>query len=441
MPNLTPNYSFNQPLVNDPIDEDLWGGQLNENWGSIDSLLLTATNDLNNAIDFADSPYTLLDTDQNKVLSVDASGGSVVIDLLSGSAAGDGYKVSIKKVDSSSNSVTINGNIDGGSSTVLPSENDVITIVSDGTDWVSLTGVQPSVITPSVDIDFADSPFSVSSDDQNKILLVDASGGSVNVNLLEAAVAGDGYELIIKKVDATANTVSINGFAAETIDGLNTQVLSREFEVIHMICDGSTWNSVTNLDYVDDSQVGVGPNLIVQFDGSTRYPSADGSQITNITLDAPTLQRNSFSGATTSSFTGLSSTYDAYTFWVYISSGTNSQIFVDFSSNNGGSWVTNTLRSVYVGTSSFTSNSSQASITGPSGVNPLSSTVEVYFPTNSTATTATFLTANLGTGAASPRSFSGGFSTNGSLAVNGVRFRKASGTMTGEILMAGQRTI
>lgn len=39
MPTLTSNFSFNKPLVNDPIDEDLWGGQLNDNWDSIDTIL------------------------------------------------------------------------------------------------------------------------------------------------------------------------------------------------------------------------------------------------------------------------------------------------------------------------------------------------------------------------------------------------------------------
>ena len=39
MPTLTTNYSFNKPLVNNPIDEDLWGGQLNSNWDSVDSIL------------------------------------------------------------------------------------------------------------------------------------------------------------------------------------------------------------------------------------------------------------------------------------------------------------------------------------------------------------------------------------------------------------------
>jgi len=39
MPNLTSNFSFNKPLVNDPIDEDLWGAQLNANWDSVDTIL------------------------------------------------------------------------------------------------------------------------------------------------------------------------------------------------------------------------------------------------------------------------------------------------------------------------------------------------------------------------------------------------------------------
>ena len=37
MPTTTTNFSFNKPLVNDAIDEDLWGGQLNDNWDSIET--------------------------------------------------------------------------------------------------------------------------------------------------------------------------------------------------------------------------------------------------------------------------------------------------------------------------------------------------------------------------------------------------------------------
>lgn len=39
MPTPTTNFGFNKPLVNDPVDEDLWGGQLNDNWDQIDGIL------------------------------------------------------------------------------------------------------------------------------------------------------------------------------------------------------------------------------------------------------------------------------------------------------------------------------------------------------------------------------------------------------------------
>lgn len=39
MATTTPNYSFILPAVNDPTDQDLWGGYLNENWTSLDTLL------------------------------------------------------------------------------------------------------------------------------------------------------------------------------------------------------------------------------------------------------------------------------------------------------------------------------------------------------------------------------------------------------------------
>lgn len=43
MPNLTPNYSLFLPLVDDPTDQDLWGGYLNDNFSSLDTLLASLT--------------------------------------------------------------------------------------------------------------------------------------------------------------------------------------------------------------------------------------------------------------------------------------------------------------------------------------------------------------------------------------------------------------
>ncbi len=58
MPDITTNYSFYKPLVNDVVDQDLWGGYLNANFDSLDSVLNTRTQNYN----FADfqliRPYT-----------------------------------------------------------------------------------------------------------------------------------------------------------------------------------------------------------------------------------------------------------------------------------------------------------------------------------------------------------------------------------------------
>ena len=43
MPSTTTNYGLLKPNVNDPVDEDLWGGYLNDDLDDIDGLIKTAT--------------------------------------------------------------------------------------------------------------------------------------------------------------------------------------------------------------------------------------------------------------------------------------------------------------------------------------------------------------------------------------------------------------
>lgn len=431
MPTLTPNYSFNQPLVNDPVDEDLWGGQLNSNWGSIDSFLLTATNDLNNPLTFADSPYTLLDTDQNKVLSVDASGGNVVINLLSGAAAGDGYKVSIKKTDSSENTVTINGNIDGGSSSVLVRENNVITVASDGTDWNSLTSNASTLLIPSVSINFAASPYVVDASDQNKILLVDATGGDVDIDLQTSLSAGNGFELIVKKIDASANVVNVNANGAETIDGPNTQTLTRQYETITPIADATKWNLSETIDWIPTSDIGTGPNQIVQFNGSAQYPANDGSSITNIGFNCKLLTSQSFSGATLVDFdTNIDNTYNTYLFTFDINQSNAQDIGARTSSNGGISYDAG--GGDYNGTPGGSSITIYDNTAGPAS--PLIGSVWLVNPSSTARETG--IQCNLIANPASLAGTNGGFRSSVNL-VNAIRFFPFSGTVTGQINMYG----
>lgn len=132
----TTNYNFTLPAVADPIDADLWGGQLNGNWTSLDSLLNIATN--SNTRDVSGASESITTADRNRLIVVDASSNAVEIGLLAASSAADGFTVAIKLEDAT-NALTINPNgaetIDGQSTLVLNNANDAIVIVCDGSNW------------------------------------------------------------------------------------------------------------------------------------------------------------------------------------------------------------------------------------------------------------------------------------------------------------------
>lgn len=73
---------------------------------------------------------------------------------------------------------------------------------------------------------------------QDFLLLVDASAANIDVSLPSASTAKNRY-FIIKKVDATANTVTIAG--AEDIDGNPDEVLTSQYENISIISNGIQW--------------------------------------------------------------------------------------------------------------------------------------------------------------------------------------------------------
>ena len=91
-------------------------------------------------------------------------------------------------------------------------------------------------------IAFGDTPYSVVAGDQGSVLLVDASGGAVTIDLIAAATATDGYILGIKKIDSSANVVTVDGNGAETIDGAATLLLSDQYQSAILIVDASAWH-------------------------------------------------------------------------------------------------------------------------------------------------------------------------------------------------------
>jgi hypothetical protein len=70
---------------------------------------------------------------------------------------------------------------------------------------------------------------------------------NVSVNrivTLPAAAGNTGRVYVIKKIDASAFTVTIDGNASETIDGATTKVLALQYAGMTIQCDGSNWHII-----------------------------------------------------------------------------------------------------------------------------------------------------------------------------------------------------
>ena len=72
------------------------------------------------------------------------------------------------------------------------------------------------------------------------VISCDSSGGAFSITLY-AASGNAGRQLIIQKTDTSALAVTIDGNAAETINGSTTTTLNTQYESIKIVCDGSNW--------------------------------------------------------------------------------------------------------------------------------------------------------------------------------------------------------
>jgi hypothetical protein len=74
----------------------------------------------------------------------------------------------------------------------------------------------------------------------DSVALADATGGAFTITL-PAAASAPRRRYVVKKIDASANVVTIQGNGAETIDGLNTQTLALQYDSLEVVCNGTAW--------------------------------------------------------------------------------------------------------------------------------------------------------------------------------------------------------
>lgn len=90
-----------------------------------------------------------------------------------------------------------------------------------------------------VSIDDTDSPYDMSVNET--VILADATGGAITVNLPPAASAA-GKIITVKKTGTGINAVTLDPDGAEQINGAGTFAnLDAAGDVVEVACDGSGW--------------------------------------------------------------------------------------------------------------------------------------------------------------------------------------------------------
>ena len=233
----TIQYTFDNVNLYDQLD---WTG-------------LTATiADLNSTVTTAFYPtftagrYTVTPADRGKMILVDASSGDKIVDMLATGAAADKYIITIKKVDTTNNTVRIDGGspttIDGLSTDYyLRNYNDSIMIHCDGSEWFIMAAkLRRSIeeVKATQDVTLAD---------ELKIFLGNASSGSFDLKLPAPPTVGSGYMTTAKKIDSSGNSVNYKPNGSETIDGASSFSLVEQYDAVTLSTDGTNWHIISDI--------------------------------------------------------------------------------------------------------------------------------------------------------------------------------------------------
>ena len=85
---------------------------------------------------------------------------------------------------------------------------------------------------------------SVSTGQNNSVVLANATSGAITVTLPSAIAAGAAFIVTIKKTDSSGNAVTISPVLAQTIDGASSVALSSQWQVYQLVSDGANWQTV-----------------------------------------------------------------------------------------------------------------------------------------------------------------------------------------------------
>lgn len=71
------------------------------------------------------------------------------------------------------------------------------------------------------------------------------AGGAFTATLPLASLAGKGKEIVFKKIDASANDMTVARSGADTIDGATSRVLGAQYDYLRLVSDGvNRWHQI-----------------------------------------------------------------------------------------------------------------------------------------------------------------------------------------------------
>jgi hypothetical protein len=141
------------PASNTPAGTDSIGTDLDDHLRDIKKNVRFASNHPVQAAKI--TAYTVVATDHNTLLQVNATASAVTVTLLAAATAGDGFRVGVKRLNAT-NAVTVDGNssetIDGSVTSALTTINQVQWYACDGSNWQVEADCKSSNVAKGADI-------------------------------------------------------------------------------------------------------------------------------------------------------------------------------------------------------------------------------------------------------------------------------------------------
>ena len=117
---------------------------------------------------------------------------------------------------------------------IMENDFESVTVRSNGTRWVILNNYNAENTV--VAVTTAYTPYK-----NDKTILADASSASFTVTLPGAATVEKGKTYTVKRTNAGANTVIVDGNGSETMDGIASLRLNQRFDYLQLQSDGTNW--------------------------------------------------------------------------------------------------------------------------------------------------------------------------------------------------------